>query len=120
MIKDGAKLGGAVIDEGYWWDVGTRESYLQLHRDLPELDFPRYPTRDRHWCATVHPTARMAEGVELRGCSVVSAGANIGAGAILEDSLVWRGAEVAAHSHLSNCVVRMNRKAEGILRDADL
>lgn len=120
MIKNGAKLGGAIIDEGHWWDVGTRAAYVQLHRDLPELDFPRYRVRDRHWCATVHPTARIGAGVELRGSSVVGAGANIGDRTVLEDTIVWAGAQIASRSHLRNCIVRADQQAEGNLSDADI
>ncbi len=120
MIKSGAKLGGVVIDEGQWWDVGTRDAYLQLHRDLPALDFPRYQVRDDSWRARVHPTAELAPDVELRGCAVVGAHARIGAGAILEDTIVWGGAQIASRSHLRNCIVRAKQKAEGTLRDTDL
>ncbi|MFL6569770.1 MAG: sugar phosphate nucleotidyltransferase [Chthoniobacterales bacterium] len=120
MIRSGGKLGGAIIDEGHWWDVGTREAYLQLHRDLPELGFPRYRIRDRRWCATVHPTARIGAGVELRGASVVGAGAHVGEGAILEDTIVWPRAQIASRSWLRNCIVRANRTAEGTLSDIDI
>ncbi len=120
MIQSGAKLGGAIIDEGRWWDVGTREAYLQLHRDLPALDFPTFPVRDSDWRVRVHPSARIGKGVELRGCSVIGAEAEAGAGAVLEDTLVWRGAQVAPAAQLQNCVVRMGSWAEGIWRDADI
>ncbi len=120
MIHHGAKLGGAVIDEGYWGDVGTREAYMQLHRDLPGLEFPGYALRDRSWCATVHETAQIAEGVEMRGFSVVGARAQIGADAILDDTIVWPGAQIASRSQLRNCIVRADQKVEGTLCDTDI
>lgn len=120
MLKAGAKLGGAIIDDGYWWDVGTRAAYLQLHRDLPELDFPAYGIRDRSWCASLHPSARIGEGVELRGGSVIGARAQVGDGTILEDTIVWPGAQIASRSHLRNCIVRAEKKAEGTLSDTDI
>ncbi len=84
------------------------------------LDFPRYGAHDPAWRDPVHASATVAEGVELRGCSVVGAGAAIGAGARLEDTIVWPGAQIASRSDLRNCIVRANQKAEGTLRDIDI
>ncbi|MDQ6765935.1 MAG: sugar phosphate nucleotidyltransferase [Verrucomicrobiota bacterium] len=120
MIRNGAKLGGAVIDDGYWWDVGTRAAYIELHRELPSLPFPRYPVTDPSWCDVVHATAMIGREVTLRGCSVVASHACIEDGAVLEDTIVWPRAQIAARSHLRNCIVRTNQKAEGHLRDVDI
>ena len=75
---------------------------------------------DRTWRAAVHPTARLGDGAELRGCSVLGPHAEIGADAILEDTIVWAGAQIASRSHLRNCIVRANQKAEGTLCDTDI
>jgi mannose-1-phosphate guanylyltransferase/mannose-1-phosphate guanylyltransferase/phosphomannomutase len=120
MIRQGAKLGGAVIDDGYWWDVGTRTAYMQLHRELPSLPFPRYGAPDARWRDPVHPTAQIAEGAELRGCTVIGAGARVEEGANLQDTIVWRDAQIASRSKLTQCIVRAHRRAEGILRDTDI
>ncbi len=120
LIRQGGQLGGVVIDKGSWWDVGTRAAYLQLHRDLPGLPFPRYAPADLAWRAAVYATARVGPGADIRGCSVIGAGAQVGAGVILEDTLVWPGAEVTSGSELRNCVVRSGQKADGILHDVDV
>jgi mannose-1-phosphate guanylyltransferase len=120
LIRRGEKLGGIVIDEGHWWDVGTRAAYLQLHRDLPALKFPRYAVDDPRWQRRIHETAQIEKGAELRGCSVAGAGARVGAEAILEDTIVWPGAQIASRSNLRNCIVRAHQKAEGTLRDIDI
>ncbi|MBA3273262.1 MAG: nucleotidyltransferase family protein [Chthoniobacterales bacterium] len=120
MIRQGAKLGGVVIDEGNWWDVGTRAAYVQLHRDLPALPFPRYAAAERTWRDTVHASARIGDGAELRGCCVLGAGAQIGAGALLEDTIAWAGAQIASRSELRNCIVRANRTAEGQQSDTTI
>ncbi|MBA2270304.1 MAG: NTP transferase domain-containing protein [Chthoniobacterales bacterium] len=121
MIRRGAKLGGVVIDEGHWWDVGTRSAYMQLHRDLPSLPFPHYAApHDGAWRAAIHGSATVAEGATLRGCSVAGAGSHIGADAVLEDTIAWPGAQIASRSDLRNCIVRSHRKAEGTLRDIDV
>ena len=120
LIRSHEGLGGVVLDEAYWWDVGTRAGYLQLHRDLPALNFPRYAVDDPEWRAVVHETASIENGAQLRGCSVVGADACIGADTILEDTIVWPGAQIASRSQLRNCIVRSDRKAQGNLHDIDI
>jgi mannose-1-phosphate guanylyltransferase/mannose-1-phosphate guanylyltransferase/phosphomannomutase len=120
MIQRGLKLGGIVLDDGHWWDVGTRAAYMQLHCDLPQLDFPRYPVADPGWRVPVHPSANVANDATLRGCSAVGARAELGSGAVLEDTIVWPEAQIAPGAHLRNCVVRGGQKAVGTLCDMDL
>jgi len=44
----------------------------------------------------------------------------VGAEAILEDTILWPGAQIASKSHLRGCIVRANQKASGIHRDIDI
>jgi mannose-1-phosphate guanylyltransferase/mannose-1-phosphate guanylyltransferase/phosphomannomutase len=108
-IRKGERIGGVVVDEGRWWDLGDRESYLDAHRaflgpgDKPvSLD------------AKVHPTA------VLRGLNVISAAAEVGAGAVLEDCILWSGARVAESAKLRRCNVRSGMVAGGALKDCDV
>ena len=52
--------------------------------------------------------------------SAFDAGCQIGAGATVEDTILWPGAQIASRSHLRNCIVRSQRKAEGDLHDTDI
>ncbi len=36
MIRRGERLGAVVIDEGEWWDLGSREQYLAAHKRLKD------------------------------------------------------------------------------------
>ena len=44
----------------------------------------------------------------------------VGADAILENTILWPGAQIASRSHLRNCIVRSDRKAEGEHNDSDI
>jgi NDP-sugar pyrophosphorylase family protein len=114
------KIGGLMIDEGNWWDVGNRESYLQLHRDLQELEFPSYPVEDGNWKARVHETAVVDANAEVRGCSVVGRDCAVAAGATLQDTILWPGVKIASQSRLQNCIVRSHRKVAGAHRNIDI
>ncbi|MDP9254704.1 MAG: sugar phosphate nucleotidyltransferase [Verrucomicrobiota bacterium] len=120
LIRRNEKLGGVVIDEGHWWDVGNREAYLQLHRELPKLSFPTYAGDNPEWKTSIHRTAIVDPTAQLRGCSVVGADCRVGADAILEDTILWPGAQIASRSQLYGCIVRSREKAEGVHRNSDI
>ncbi|MEQ1862671.1 MAG: nucleotidyltransferase family protein [Chthoniobacteraceae bacterium] len=106
MIRTGAKLGGVVIDKGEWFDLGSRDQYLAVHRQLGG------PWIDR--------AAQVAADATVTGASAIGAGAIVGAGARVHDSLVWSGGEIAAGSDVERCIVVGGRCAAGVLRDADV
>ena len=109
MIRAGAKLQGMVIDDGHWWDLGSREHYLAVHHDLSAA-------QSAPWIA---PDAQVAASAQLLGATAVGAGAHIGAGAILRDCLVWDGAEVAPGAVLDRCIVTTGGQAAGTHTDRD-
>ncbi len=57
MIREGAKLGGVVLDAGDWRDLGTREEYLAACAALGQPQ----------WIA---PSAQIGAGAELHDCHV--------------------------------------------------
>ena len=85
MIRAGAKLGGILLDEGTWRDLGTRDEYLAVAG----------PGN------TIHPTA------------------TIGAGASLENCIIWENATVAPGAHLTRCIVSDGAHASGQHCDTD-
>ncbi|MEA3207743.1 MAG: mannose-phosphate guanylyltransferase [Chthoniobacter sp.] len=114
MIRAGARLGGIVIDEGRWWDLGTREHYLDVHRDLATL--PKFKTAPPPW---IDPTARVARSAQLTGATAIGSGAVVGEDVRLHDCIVWAGARIAAGAVLERCVVTDGETAGGAHHDAD-
>ncbi|VVM05571.1 mannose-1-phosphate guanylyltransferase [Methylacidimicrobium cyclopophantes] len=114
ILQSCGRIGGILLDEGIWFDLGTRQSYLAVHRHLwaEPGSF-----RSIRW---VDPTARIEPGAVLEGATAIGARCWIGAGALLKNSIVWEGAEVAAQSRLENCIVRNSRLAKGNLADSDI
>lgn len=110
MIAQGAALGAVVIDEGEWWDLGTREQYLEVHRTL------RAANPEACW---VEPSAQVAPSARLTGATYVGAGATVEAGASLHDCVLWEGTRIASHSSLTRCIVTEGQTACGTHTDAD-
>ncbi len=80
LVREGG-LGGVVLDDGEWMDLGDVESYLRAHRVL-SLQEP------------VHPEAMIGKGAVIES-SVIGKGSVIAAGVRITDSVVWPGAQVS-------------------------
>jgi hypothetical protein len=67
------------------------------------------PSDDPDWRKPVHKTAIVDPSAQLRGCTVIGRDCRLGAEAILEDTILWPGAEIASKSHLAGCIVRSEK-----------
>jgi len=72
------------------------------------------------WSVPVHASAVIDPTAQLRGSSVAGANCRVGAGAVLEDTILWPGSQIASRSDLHGCIVRCGRKAEGLHRNKDI
>jgi mannose-1-phosphate guanylyltransferase/mannose-1-phosphate guanylyltransferase/phosphomannomutase len=111
LIETGHRIGGLVLDEGHWWDLGNRTSYLDAH--LAQIGTPLGQTAI-HPLAQVHPTAT------LIGHNIIGPHAVVEAGATLENSLLWPHAYIKAGAHLTRTIVRSHITASGPHENADL
>ncbi len=121
LIRSGQRLGGVVLDEGQWWDLGSRASYLDAHAGLHELDsrFPSYAAESARHLTSIDPLAEVSAAAHLRGVNVVGAGSVIEAGAELHDCIIWPGARVEAGARLRRCIVRSGIRVTGAHNEAD-
>jgi mannose-1-phosphate guanylyltransferase len=110
MIKQGARLGGVVLDEGDWWDLGTREKYLEVHTALANADFFG---DGRPWRTPIDATATIASEATLAGFVTAGPRAVIESGAQVTDCILWEGARVLGGSALNRCIVTSGRTAAG-------
>jgi ADP-glucose pyrophosphorylase len=95
-----------LLDEGHWFDLGERESYLAA----PQLSGIG---------PMIHPLAKIAAGSIVEN-SAVGPGAIIEAGAIVRNSVVWPHARIGADTVLDRCIVYSSNTATGLHQNADL
>ncbi len=107
MIRSGAKLGGVVVDEGEWFDLGTREQIFSVHQHLG----------GGPW---IHPEAEVAADAAVTGASAIGAGARVGSGAKVRDCIIWDGGFVAPEADLSRCIVVTGQTGTGEQCDQDI
>jgi mannose-1-phosphate guanylyltransferase len=117
-IGKGGKIGGVLLNEGRWFNLGSPEEYFAVHRMVAEERWRPAYVQPSDWPISIAPDAMIDPTAQVRGCSSIGAGCRLGTGAIVEDSILWAGAQIASHSRLSRCIVRSHRAAEGTLIDA--
>ena len=118
-IGQGGKIGGVVLDQAKWFNLGSRAEYLDVHRAILGGWRPAY-VKGADWMAQVHPSATVDPSAQIRGCSAVGRDCRVGADVILEDTIVWPGAQIASKSDLVGCIVRARKTATGTHRNIDI
>lgn len=119
-IRQGGRIGGVVLNENKWFNIGARDDYLGIHRLLAsKLWRPAY-VKDGAWPIAIAPDATVSPSAQLRGFYCIGAGCVVNDAATIEDSVLWPGAQIASRSHLRSCIVRSHRTAEGYLNDLDV
>jgi hypothetical protein len=104
-MRSGEEIGGMLVNEGLWIDLGTPASYLEAHRMLADpVNRPAYLS-DPAWPIMIHPDARVESGVRMEGVVSVGPRAVIKSGAVVKDSVIWPGAELGPETRIENCVV---------------
>ncbi|CAN5591059.1 NDP-sugar synthase [soil metagenome] len=116
-MSEGGKIGGVVLNEGHWFNIGSSAEYLAAHRAISAGWRPAYVSASE-WPVQIAPDAVIDPTAQVLGFSSIGAGCRIGAGAIVEDSILWPGAEISSHAQLKRSIVRSHRRAEGALSDA--
>ena len=119
-IAQGGKIGGLVMNDGKWFNIGSRTQYLDVHRMILRDDWKPHYIKIHGWPERLAKSAVIDASAELRGCSVVGEHCRVGAQAVLEDTILWPGSEIASQTRLQDCIVRSEKKASGIHRNIDI
>ncbi len=123
----------------YWIDIGTPEKYLRLHRDLLSGESNQYvPALPREIViggqSSIHPTAQIkglvmiggnctiGRNVRLTGPVVIGSGCQILSEAVVEESIIWRNAQLGKRVSLRNSIVADNCRLndDSIIEDSIL
>jgi mannose-1-phosphate guanylyltransferase len=119
-IRQSGRIGGVVLDDGKWFNIGSRIEYLEVHRAILKEEWEPHYVKTPGWSEPIAASAHVDSSAQVRGCSVVGADCQVGAGAILEDSILWPGSQIASRSELYGCIVRSHKKVSGVHRNIDI
>ncbi len=108
LMAKGYDLFACTVD-GYWCDVGSLESYVEVHRDILDgkamIFIPGVQAREGVWIAEgakIDPDATIGSKVVIGPNCTVRAGANVGDYAVLGDNCVIGNNSQVSHSILWN------------------
>lgn len=105
---------GAYIHDGFWWEFGNPEQYIEGSRRLVEM-----PTDERLAIGDFDPVKRIGnvpaalgpgvvlhgDGIEISGFVVAGLGVLVGENVRLEDTIVMPEAWIGPGSSLKRCIV---------------
>lgn len=108
LLSSGIIIDG-YLDNSYFLDLGTPYSYIQGSADLVQqtVTSPLIKTKSE---AMIHPTAQVDKSAMVFGGSVVSAGAKIGANAVVSGSIVFENAEIGENAELFDSILGKNSR----------
>ncbi|MDQ6807873.1 MAG: sugar phosphate nucleotidyltransferase [Verrucomicrobiota bacterium] len=119
-IQAKGRIGGIVLNDARWFNIGSRAEYLAVHRQIIAENWKPNYVNQAEWPVRCALDASVAKGARLIGCCSIGSGASVGEDAELEDTIVWPGAQIASRSRLRNCIVRSHSTAAGELSDLDI
>jgi len=118
-IGAGGKIGGVVLNDGKWFNIGSRTQYLEIHHLIADGWRLRY-VETPEWPIRMATSATVAASAQFSGFFSIGADCSVGDDAIIEDTILWPGAEITSKSHLQGCIVRANQKVSGVHRNIDI
>jgi NDP-sugar pyrophosphorylase family protein len=114
----------AYMYDGYWIDIGTPAKYAQVHRDILEGRFHAVPFTGPSASRTsvavdtkvgaesviegpvfVDAGVTIENGARVGPRAVIGRGCRLGAGAVVEDSILWADCEVGPGANLRGVVL---------------
>jgi NDP-sugar pyrophosphorylase family protein len=118
-MRSGGLVGGLILDDQKWFNVGSRADYFSVHRRIQELNWvPAYLTTG--WPMIVSAGAVVHESARLEGVSWIGPNCRVGARVTLQDCFVWSDSEVESASELQDLVVYRSKVAGPVPRGSNI
>ena len=106
-LEAGGKIGGVLLEENHWFNVGTRVEYLRLHQFIATQRWlPRYfRSSGTEWPVRVEPSAKVSANSRIEGVSYVGNNCSIDRDVSIEDSILLPGSSLASGVSMRSCIV---------------
>jgi mannose-1-phosphate guanylyltransferase len=119
-IRNNGRIGGVVLNEGGWFNIGSRAEYLSVHRTISVRFWRPDYLGSTTWPIKVASSAAVASTARFSGFYAVGEGCVVEADAMVRDSVLWENATIKSHSVLQGCVVAGSLVISGRYENADL
>ncbi|HEX6324823.1 MAG TPA: NDP-sugar synthase [Vicinamibacterales bacterium] len=113
----------AYIYRGYWIDIGTREKYRQVHRDIMDGRYQAPPFSGAAALSWIAPGAKVDDGAQIEGPCFIDEGAVIKSGARIGPySVIGHHCHVEENAAIDGAIIWPNSRIgqDAKVRDAIL
>ena len=114
MVNDGIPIYGYLYD-GYWKDMGSRESYLQVNADALDgkVQLKGISSHESNGPfilppVLIGPNCRIAEDSQIGPHTIIGPNCTIKNEAVIENSVFWAGVTVEAGAKIRNSIIAQN------------
>jgi mannose-1-phosphate guanylyltransferase len=104
-LKAGGKIGGVLLAENHWFNVGTRAEYLRLHQVIAKGGWLPGYIRDSEWPVRIERSAKVFATSRIEGASYVGDDCRVDSNAFIKDSVLLPGSSVGSGVSLRSCIV---------------
>ena len=101
LIRSGKKIRSHIVEEHYWSDIGTVDSYRQVNKDL--LDQTRF---------SIAPECQIAPSATLKDWAVVGERTTLEESVEIRGSILWDGVRVKQGIRVVDSIVTSNRTVD--------
>jgi mannose-1-phosphate guanylyltransferase len=119
-IGKNGKVGGVVLDDREWFNIGSRAEYLAVHRAINERCWRPYYLKTVDWPVKIARNAAVASTASFSGFYAVGAGCVVESEAVIEDSILWEDSTIKRQTVLQGCVVAGSLVISGRHENIDL
>jgi mannose-1-phosphate guanylyltransferase len=118
-IGRSGQVGGAIIEDRRWFNIGNRAEYLRIHTVIAREGWrPAYLAEDS-WPSQVDPNAKVGPGVEISEDSWVGPNSLIESAAKLRNAIAWPNSIIRTGVELTHCIVAGREVGEGVFDQQD-
>lgn len=118
-ISRSGRVGGAVVEDGRWFNIGKRAEYLRIHRVIAGEKWRPDYLEEPGWPAPVDPGAKVSAGAEISEDSWVGANSLIESEAKLRNAIAWPNSIIRTGVELSQCIVAGGEVRQGVFDEYD-
>jgi NDP-sugar pyrophosphorylase family protein len=118
-ISRSGRVGGAVVEDGRWFNIGKRAEYLRIHRVIAREGWRPAYLAEAGWPASVDPGAKVSLGAEISEDSWVGANSLIESAAKLRNAIAWPNSIIRTGVELTRCVVAGGEVRQGVFDEYD-
>jgi mannose-1-phosphate guanylyltransferase len=118
-ISRSGQVGGTIIEDRRWFNVGNRAEYLRIHTVIAQEGWrPDYLAADS-WPNQVDPSAKVGSDVEISEDSWIGANSVIESAAKLRNAIAWPNSIIRTGVELTHCIVAGREVGEGVFDQYD-